>query len=66
MPAQIPELLTPVLYIVPFWLIGYQFALATGRDPDNLSRNKDAFKRAFQLLMPGDSRFDRPTAPSGS
>jgi glucosamine--fructose-6-phosphate aminotransferase (isomerizing) len=66
MPAQIPELLTPVLYIVPFWLIGYQFALATGRDPDNLSRNKEEFKRAFQLLMPGDSRFDRPTAPSGS
>ena len=58
MPAQIPELLTPVLYIVPFWLMGYQFALATGRDPDNLSRNKEEFKSAFRLLMPGDSRFD--------
>jgi glucosamine--fructose-6-phosphate aminotransferase (isomerizing) len=66
MPAQIPELLTPTLYIVPFWLIGYQFALATGRDPDNLSRNKEEFKSAFRLLMPGDSRFDRPTALNGS
>lgn len=62
MPAQIPELLTPMLYIAPFWLIGYQSALATDRDPDNLSRNKEAFKSAFRLLMPRDPRFDRPTA----
>ena len=66
MPAQIPELLTPMLYIVPFWLIGYQSALATDRDPDNLSRNKEAFKSAFRLLMPRDPRFDRPTAPGES
>jgi glucosamine--fructose-6-phosphate aminotransferase (isomerizing) len=64
MPAQVPELLTPVLYIVPFWLIGYQFALATGRDPDNLNREKEEFKSAFRLLMPRDPRFDRPTASS--
>ena len=66
MPAQIPELLTPVLYIVPFWLTGYRFAVATGRDPDNLSRNKEEFKRAFRLLMPRDPRFDRPSAPKES
>jgi glucosamine--fructose-6-phosphate aminotransferase (isomerizing) len=64
MPAQVPELLTPVLYIVPFWLIGYQFALASGRDPDNLNREKDEFKSAFRLLMPRDPRFDRPTVSS--
>ena len=62
MPARIPELLTPLLYIVPFWLIGYQFALATGRDPDNLSRNRKEFKSAFRILMPGDSRFDQPSS----
>jgi glucosamine--fructose-6-phosphate aminotransferase (isomerizing) len=62
MPARIPELLTPVLYIVPFWLVGYQFALASGRDPDNLNRDKEEFKSAFRLLMPRDPRFDRPRA----
>ena len=66
MPARILELLTPVLYIVPFWLIGYESALATGRDPDNLSRNKEEFKTAFRLLMPRDPRFDRPPASDGS
>ena len=66
MPARILELLTPVLYIVPFWLIGYESALATGRDPDNLSRNKEEFKSAFRLLMPRDPRFDRPLASNGS
>ena len=66
MPAQIPELLTPLLYIVPLWLTGYRFAVATGRDPDNLSRNREEFKRAFRLLMPRDPRFDRPSAPKES
>jgi glucosamine--fructose-6-phosphate aminotransferase (isomerizing) len=66
MPAQIPELLTPILYIVPFWLIGHRSAVATGRDPDNLSMNEEAFKSAFRLLMPRDPRFDRPTAPDES
>lgn len=57
MPAGVPELLTPLLYIVPFWLIGYHCALATGRDPDNLSRGRPEFKQAFRLLMAGDPRF---------
>jgi glucosamine--fructose-6-phosphate aminotransferase (isomerizing) len=57
MPSGIVELLTPLLYIVPLWLIGYESALATGRDPDNLSRDRPEFKEAFQLLMAGDPRF---------
>jgi glucosamine--fructose-6-phosphate aminotransferase (isomerizing) len=57
MPAGIVELLTPLLYIVPLWLIGYEFALATGRDPDNLSRDRPEFRQAFRLLMAGDPRF---------
>ena len=61
MPAGLVELLTPLLYIVPLWLIGYEFALATGRDPDNLSRDRPEFKQAFQLLMAGDSRFSGKT-----
>ena len=62
MPREIPELLTPLLYILPFWLIGYESALAAGRDPDNLSRDKPEFKRAFRLLMAGDPRFDKRAA----
>jgi glucosamine--fructose-6-phosphate aminotransferase (isomerizing) len=57
MPPGLPELLTPLIYIVPFWLIGYHCALATGRDPDNLSRDRPEFKEAFRLLMAGDPRF---------
>ena len=57
MPPGVPEILTPLLYIVPFWLIGYHCALASGRDPDNLSRDRPEFKRAFRLLMAGDPRF---------
>lgn len=62
MPAGIAELLTPLLYIVPLWLIGYESALATGRDPDNLSRDRPEFKQAFRLLMAGDPRFTAQTA----
>jgi glucosamine--fructose-6-phosphate aminotransferase (isomerizing) len=44
MPGGIPEVITPVLYCAPFWLLGYYFSLHYGRDPDNLSMDKDAFK----------------------
>jgi len=64
MPADIPELLTPLLYIVPFWLLGYQFALTTGRDPDLLSMGKERFQKAFRRLMAGDSHYDRQSTPS--
>jgi len=59
MPADIPELLTPLLYIAPLWQIGYHFSLSTGHDPDNLSMRKDEFKDAFALLMAGDPKFTK-------
>ncbi|KPJ86554.1 MAG: hypothetical protein AMS17_12010 [Spirochaetes bacterium DG_61] len=45
-PDGIPEVLTPVLYCAPFWLIGYYFSLSNGFDPDNLSMKKEAFKNS--------------------
>jgi len=44
MPGGIPEVLTPVLYCAPFWLLGYYFSLFYGLDPDNLSMDQPAFK----------------------
>ena len=57
MPADIPELLTPLLYIAPLWQIGYHCSLGTGHDPDRLSMQKQEFKDAFALLMAGDPKF---------
>jgi glucosamine--fructose-6-phosphate aminotransferase (isomerizing) len=45
-PDGIPEVLTPVLYCAPFWLIGYYFSLSNGFDPDNLSMKREAFKKS--------------------
>jgi glucosamine--fructose-6-phosphate aminotransferase (isomerizing) len=44
MPGGIPEVVTPVLYCAPFWLLGYYFSLQLGLDPDRLSMNKENFK----------------------
>jgi len=59
MPAGIPELLTPLLYIAPLWQIGYHFSLGTGHDPDSLSMRKKEFKDAFALLMASDPKFSK-------
>jgi glucosamine--fructose-6-phosphate aminotransferase (isomerizing) len=45
-PDGIPEVFTPVVYCVPFWLIGYYFSLRNGFDPDNLSMKNEAFKKS--------------------
>lgn len=44
MPSGIPEVVTPVVYCAPFWLLGYYFSLHYGRDPDSLSMESEAFK----------------------
>ena len=46
LPDNIPEVLTPAFYCVPFWLIGYYFSISNGLDPDNLSMEKETFKRS--------------------
>ena len=44
MPGGIPEVITPVLYCVPFWLLGYYFSLHFDLDPDTLSMDLENFK----------------------
>lgn len=46
LPAGIPEVLTPVFYCAPFWLLGYYFSLKNSFDPDNLSMDKENFKHS--------------------
>jgi glucosamine 6-phosphate synthetase-like amidotransferase/phosphosugar isomerase protein len=43
-PDVVPEILTPIIYCAPFWLLSYYFSLKTGRNPDTLSMEKDEFK----------------------
>jgi len=43
-PDAVPEVLTPIIYCAPFWLLSYYFSLRTGRNPDTLSMEKDEFK----------------------
>jgi glucosamine 6-phosphate synthetase-like amidotransferase/phosphosugar isomerase protein len=58
-PADIPELLTPLIYILPLWQIAYYFSLLgrTSCHTDRLSMDKPGFKKAFALLMAGDNKF---------
>jgi glucosamine 6-phosphate synthetase-like amidotransferase/phosphosugar isomerase protein len=44
MPGSIPEVITPVLYCAPFWLLGYYLSLRNCLDPDNLSMTRNSFK----------------------
>lgn len=44
MPSGIPEVVTPVVYCAPFWLLGYYFSLHFGLDPDSLSMDREAFR----------------------
>jgi glucosamine 6-phosphate synthetase-like amidotransferase/phosphosugar isomerase protein len=44
MPGGVPELITPVLYCAPFWLLGYYFSLHFDLDPDALSMDRENFK----------------------
>ncbi len=52
LPGDIPELLTPVIYMVPLWQTAYSFGLlGRGGHPDRLSMDKPVFIRAFSELM---------------
>ncbi len=55
MPAGLPELLTPVIYMVPLWQTAYHFGLlGRGGHPDRLSMDKPEFIEAFSYLMKKD------------
>jgi len=55
MPRDLPELLTPVLYMVPLWQIGYHFGLlGNGGHPDRLSMDKPEFKEGMSYIMKKD------------
>ena len=52
---QIPELLSPIVYMVPLWQTAYQFALmGRGGHPDRLKMDSPEFKQAFVYLMKND------------
>ena len=54
-PDIVPEVLTPIMYCAPFWLLSYYFSLKKGRNPDMLSMETDAFKASklaeLKLMM---------------
>lgn len=55
MPDGIPDLLSPIAYMVPLWQTGYYFGmLGKGGHPDRLSMDKPEFKEAFSFLMKKD------------
>jgi len=53
--SEIPDLLSPIVYMVPLWQMAYQFALlGNGGHPDRLMMDKPEFKKAFEYLMKKD------------
>ncbi|MCD6577150.1 MAG: SIS domain-containing protein [Anaerolineaceae bacterium] len=58
LPANIPELLTPLLYMTPLWQVAYYFSLlGKGTHTDRLAMDKPEFKKAFSVIMEGDKKF---------
>jgi len=52
---KIPDLLSPIVYMVPLWQTAYQFGLlGKGGHPDRLMMDKPEFKKAFSYLMKQD------------
>ena len=52
MPQGLPELLTPLFYMIPLWQTAYHFGLlGRGGHPDRLSMDKPEFIEAFSHLM---------------
>ena len=55
LPAGIPDLVSPIPYMVPLWQIGYHFGLlGNGTHPDRLSMDRPDFKEAFSYIMKED------------
>ncbi len=55
LPSGIPELLSPVAYMIPLWQIGYHLGLlGNGTHPDRLSMDKPKFQEALTYIMKED------------
>lgn len=56
MPPQIPDLISPVAYMLPLWQMGYHLGMLTqkGAHPDRLSMDKPEFKEGFSHIMKSD------------
>ena len=55
LPAQVPDLISPVAYMIPLWQTGYHVGLlGHGAHPDRLSMDKEEFKEAFSYIMKAD------------
>jgi len=52
---KIPDLLSPIAYMIPLWQTAYQFALlGKGGHPDRLMMDEPEFIKAFEYLMQKD------------
>ena len=47
---DLPEVLTPLLSVVPLQLLAYQMAVRKGLNPDTFRRDNPVYKDAFGLL----------------
>lgn len=57
-PSEIPELMSPILYMTPLWQVAYYFSLlGKGCHTDRLAMDKPEFKEAFTIIMAGDKKF---------
>lgn len=55
LPTGIPELISPVAYMIPLWQIGYHLGLLrNGAHPDRLSMDKPEFQEALTHIMKED------------
>jgi glutamine---fructose-6-phosphate transaminase (isomerizing) len=48
--GELPEVLTPLLTVVPLQLLAYQMAVLKGINPDTFRRDDPVYKEAFGLL----------------
>ena len=54
-PDEIPDSLSPVMYMVPMWQIAYEFGkLGRGGHADRLAMDREEFKAGMQYLMKKD------------
>jgi glucosamine--fructose-6-phosphate aminotransferase (isomerizing) len=50
--ATVPELLSPILAVVPLQLLGYHLALESGANPDTMRAHEPAHARALDAFTP--------------
>jgi glucosamine 6-phosphate synthetase-like amidotransferase/phosphosugar isomerase protein len=58
MPAGIPELISPVIYMIPLWQTAYYFhRLERGSHPDRLFMDRPEFKKAFSYIVSKEEKW---------